>query len=297
MKFTQEFTRQIISEKLRDNINVRKISQLVIVFCLLEVLLLGYLFAFGGIQYSSSSGILIIASGILGGIVSIQAALALVKAYAEAKSAQQTLGDLESLNRAMSSQRHDFKNHIQVVYALIDMEEYEEAQKYLRRVNSDLENVSRAQKTSQPAINALLQAKLMLCQHKGISFELDVTSKLETLPVASWQICRMLGNLIDNAIDAITEHGTSHPRIKVSIFPCDDGNCMRVENNGPPIPAPIKEQIFLPDFSTKGENRGMGLAIVTEILEECGGTISLESDEGATVFSVTIPHANISVSR
>ena len=62
-------------------------------------------------------------------------------------------------------------------------------------------------KTSVAAVNALLQAKLMTCEKHGITLELDVRTQLKDLAVPSWEFCRVLGNLIDNAIYAVLESG------------------------------------------------------------------------------------------
>lgn len=68
--------------------------------------------------------------------------------------------NLEKLNGELRSQRHDYLNHLQVVYGLMQLEEYKELQKYLEPVYKDMQKTGKALKTSKPAINALLKAKM-----------------------------------------------------------------------------------------------------------------------------------------
>ena len=71
---------------------------------------------------------------------------------------KETLKSVEMLNNTLRAQRHDFLNHLQVVYGLIEMDEYEEARNYINKTYKDIQSVSQVLKTASPAINALLQA-------------------------------------------------------------------------------------------------------------------------------------------
>ena len=73
---------------------------------------------------------------------------------------EDSIHNLERLNAKLRTQRHDYLNHFQVIYGLMELEEYGEAKKYLAPVFKDIMKVSKALKTSQPAVNALLQVKM-----------------------------------------------------------------------------------------------------------------------------------------
>ena len=115
------------------------------------------------------------------------------------------LEQIKDLNNTLRAQRHDFLNHLQVVYSLIEMNEYTEASNYIEMVYGDIKRVNRVLKTSDAAINALLQAKELDCEDRGISVHMKISTRLDKLKVPSWEMCRVLGNLIDNAIDATKE--------------------------------------------------------------------------------------------
>ncbi|HEX2946733.1 MAG TPA: ATP-binding protein [Clostridia bacterium] len=202
---------------------------------------------------------------------------------------EDTLGKLEKLNNSLRAQRHDFMNHLQVVHSLIEMDEYKSASEYIEKVYTDIQKVSRVMKTSNAAVNALLQAKLLTCEKHGINVELNVTTQLKDLRIESWEFCRILGNLIDNAVYALSDK-QNEKQIRIELSEDLRNYCFKVTDNGTPIPPQVITKIFVPGFTTKGEGgEGMGLAICREILENYGGTISVASDESCTTFSGSIP--------
>jgi sensor histidine kinase regulating citrate/malate metabolism len=198
--------------------------------------------------------------------------------------------ELETLNATLRAQRHDFMNHVQVVYSLTELGDSAAALEYMDRVYKDLQRVGRALKTSVPAINALIAAKMADCEAKGIQLKTDITSSWDGLPVPGWEMCRVLGNLIDNAVEAL---GPSGPRrLTVSLTENVREYAFFVENDGRKIPEEMREAIFEMGFSTKGEGRGMGLHTVRRIVREAGGEIRLDPDSALTRFCGTIPKGN-----
>ena len=202
-----------------------------------------------------------------------------------------SLDEVESLNYTLRSQRHDFLNHLQVVYGLIEMEAYRDASDYIKRITGDVQNVSRFLKTDSPAVNALLQAKYAQCKERGIAFDMDVTSRITDLPLEDWELCRILSNLIDNAAEAMSEIKIDAPLLRLSMRDEKDPFSLvfRVENNGPEIPESITSSIFQAGFSTKGSGRGTGLAIVSRTMEKAGGSIRYLREGDWTIFEGRLP--------
>lgn len=200
---------------------------------------------------------------------------------------EQSNTQMDTLNHTLRAQRHDFLNHLQVVYSLMEMQEYGEATDYLEKVYGEIRSVSSFLRTKSTAINALLKVKAGACAEHGVEMQMDIKSSLEGLKMPAWELCRVLGNLIDNAVDALK--GTEHPVIRLSIAEDLRSFSFTVVNNGPPIAHELRERIFEAGVSTKGEGRGMGLSIVRQTLETYGGTIACESDERETAFCVTVP--------
>lgn len=226
------------------------------------------------------------AMAIWGAGVDIQEALQTRRRLNTISALQMANDQMDQLNLALRAQRHDFLNHIQVVHSLLEMGEGAEAADYLERIYAELRTVSRVMRTKVTAFNALLQVKNAACEERGIALDLDVRSTLEGLPVPPWQVCCIIGNLMDNAMDAL--EGTQDGRIRLEVRESLKQFTFALSNNGAPIAPGLRETIFEPGVSTKGEGRGMGLSIVRKTLAEFGGQIELgEGDE--TCFIVTIP--------
>lgn len=226
-----------------------------------------------------------------GAVFDIRDAIYTQKMLTQVDDMDTTIEDMASLNNTLRAQRHDFLNHLQVVYSLMEMEEYQEAGEYIERVYGSITSVSRSLKTANPAINALLQVKLNACEQEHIAVKLDITSNWQMLPMPGWEMCKVLSNLIDNAIDAL--HDTKEPKVTITLT--EDLHTYRfsVANNGPMIPAKRQQAIFQPGVTSKqaGPGHGMGLYIVRQTMSAFGGEIHLSSDENQTIFGGWLPKA------
>jgi len=201
---------------------------------------------------------------------------------------EETIKNLEELNTTLRTQRHDYINHMQIVYGLLELDEYKDAKEYLAPVFVDIMKVSKALKTSKPALNALLQAKMETARKDKIDMFLGVTSDLRNIKIEQWELCKVLANLIDNAITAVNQN-EKEKTIHIEIG--EDINNYRfcVCNNGPLIPESQQELIFKKGYSTKkDEGHGLGLMIINQILDSNNGTVELQSIEGKTSFTVLI---------
>lgn len=193
---------------------------------------------------------------------------------------------VQELNGELRGQRHDYLNHLQIVYGMMELEEYEELHDYLEPIYKDMMKVGKAIRTSIPAVNALLMAKMGTAEANGIDFYVEVKSDLKNLRVEPWELCKVLSNLIDNAITALQEK-EGERKMSLDISEDRDFYLFAVSNNGPVIPEEKRGVIFRQGFTTKKEEgHGMGLYIVSGILKENRGTIQLDSDEKETVFTV-----------
>ncbi|WP_271814649.1 sensor histidine kinase [Clostridium beijerinckii] len=200
-----------------------------------------------------------------------------------------TIRYLEDFNKTLRSQRHDYLNHIQVIYSLMELEEFQEARNYIEPVYKDIVRISKALKTSKPAVNALFQAKLQVAEKNNIDMELEIKSNLNNLNMEPWDFCRIIGNIIDNAIFALKQK-PSNRYMLVELSEDLKNIRLNISNNGDCIPTEIIGSIFKEGFSTKNEKGdGIGLAIVKEIVESFSGTIEVTSNDKRTSFEVILP--------
>ena len=231
----------------------------------------------------------IAAAVIINSVTALRSRIGFIRSGHEFRLLEDTLDRLENLNVTLRAQRHDFMNHLQVVHSLIEMEEYKAAAEYIEKVYDDIQRVSKIMKTSVAAVNALLQAKMMACEKQGIIMELDVRTQLKDMKIPSWEYCRVIGNLIDNAIYAVLE-AQDEKYIRIELSEDLWNYYAKVINSGAPVPDEIAEKIFEAGFTTQGDKgEGMGLAISRDIVKKYGGQIELSKDEGRTAFKVSIP--------
>ncbi len=155
-------------------------------------------------------------------------------------------------------------------------------------------------------INALVSEHIELAYHGKraqmtgfhATLERDLEAEAGTVDVVPQEIGRVLLNLLSNAFDAVHEHAVSvngqyEPTVTVSTRQVDGQLEIRVSDNGPGIPAEIKDRIFEPFFTTKptGTGTGLGLSLSYDIVTQGhGGTLTVESAEGeGATFVITLP--------
>ena len=235
-----------------------------------------------------------------GAITDIGASLTSLQLVKKSQELEEAYGQLESLNREMRAQRHDFMNHLQVVYSLIEMNECGEAMAYMDKVYGDMQRVSRMMRTGCPAVNALLQAKVVEANERGVELKLSIAAKWDDELMPAWEICRVLANLIDNAMDASLSGGLpegERPTVEIVLGEDLRSWFFSVRNNGPEIDEKTRRRIFEPGFTTKATGQGMGLYIVSQTVMGLGGKITLETHEGDTVFSGFVPRKRLQLAE
>lgn len=294
-----------MSIRLRERLNVQKTTRFAVIINALQILAMGSVFAYvtiNEVTLPHNAEVLLLGFCLLivvwGAVIDIRDAITTRKIAEQTRMIEEAYGQLETLNGTLRKQRHDFMNHLQVVFSLTEMEEYGEAMQYIERVYGDIQRVSSLLKTSIPAVNALISAKHADCEEHGILFETEIASAWVGLPVSGWEMCRVFGNLIDNARDAIMESGAvKDKRIRIALAETPTAFTFKVMNNGPRIPDRHMPSIFLPGFTTKREGHGSGLSIVQDIMEAYSGQITVESSEAETAFIGIIPKKNAIPSR
>ena len=287
-------------KKMRERLVVKKVASWSIIINAVQILLmLGIAITVmlgDGVVISNYyvRAVLVIAAGLVswGAFVDIREALMTQKTTVRMDMLEDALEQLEQLNIKLRGQRHDFMNHLQVVYSLMELSEYDEAVKYIERTYEDIISVSSVMKTSSPAINALLMSKVSDARANGIEMNLKISSPYSDLPMESWEMCRVLGNLLDNAIDAL--EGVKGGRIDVELTEDLRAYGFRVFNNGPAVSPEHCELIFQTGFTTKLKGTGMGLYIVRTIMREHGGDVTLETGDAGTAFTGTLPRQQAS---
>lgn len=200
---------------------------------------------------------------------------------------------------SMRANNHDFTNKLHVILGLIQMEMYDEAISYIENISIvQRSTISRIMKAvNEPAIAALLIGKTARASELNIKFVLRegccYTNTAMNLP--SEMLVTIIGNLIDNAFDAMNESSDydGQKELLFGIYSRPGAVLITTDDTGVGIPEENLTRIFENGYSTKGEGRGTGLYQVKTMVEGLGGTITVESQVGVgTSFSVSFAKEN-----
>ena len=295
---------KLTSDQMRDQVKVKKAAFISIVANVLEivaglamVVLVNRMLS-SGVEASLARMTTLLCVTIVGwgAVTDIGASITNLRMVQKTQELEEAYGQMEDLNREMRAQRHDFMNHLQVVYSLIEMDEPQEAMAYMDKIYGDMQRVSRMMLTACPAVNALIQAKVVEAERRGAELKLSIAAKWDDERMPAWEICRVLANLIDNALDAscaATLPEGVRPTVELVLGEDLRSWFFSVRNNGPAIDEATRARIFEPGFTTKATGQGMGLFIVSKTLTQLGGKLTLESHEGDTVFSGFVPRKRL----
>ena len=191
---------------------------------------------------------------------------------------------------SLRAQNHEFMNKLHTIAGLIQLEEYNEALQFISDVATVRSNMNDilTENIKDPSVSALLLAKYNKSEESRVKLKIDESSKLTKLPehMSAEEIVSVLGNLIENSLDEVKNDGTGLIYIKIS----EDGQSLNIKmtDNGGGIPLEFRDKIYEQGFSTKEGQRGQGMYIVKKIIDESGGTIAFDADEGVH-WNITIP--------
>jgi PAS domain S-box-containing protein len=127
---------------------------------------------------------------------------------------------------------------------------------------------------------------------RGIRLVPDLAAPGRLVLADADQVWQAIHNLVANAMDA----GSRGGRIRVATRALPAALRVEIEDDGPGIPAAIRDKVFAPFFSTKKAGTGLGLPFTRQVLAEHGATLALESSEAGTRFSFDLPYASGEVS-
>jgi len=202
---------------------------------------------------------------------------------------------------ALRAQAHEFSNRMHVVSGLIELGEYDEARGYVRHIADSQTRLTRSitSHVADPAVAALLIAKSSQADERHVELVLAETTDLDRLDERmATDVNTVLGNLIDNALDASAD--ASDPVVTVEVVQDDHEVRITVRDTGPGVDRDLGQRVFREGVSTKeappGDRRGIGLALVRMICRKRGGEVTVTHDDGA-VFVATLPLDPLAVAR
>ncbi|GFH42080.1 two-component system sensor histidine kinase DcuS [Lactococcus hodotermopsidis] len=195
---------------------------------------------------------------------------------------------------ALRAQTHGFMNRMHVILGLIELGKYDDVRTFITSLNAlHLKEIGFiSEKIKTPALTGFLLGKFNEASEQEILFILEETSEIPELEGNEklQNILRILGNLLDNAKDAVS--GKIDGQVRISLNYEEDGQIfiIQVSDNGSGISDSVKEEMFKRGFSTKGNHRGFGLNLVQNIVKNQKGILEVHSQkEIGTDFYIELP--------
>jgi len=193
---------------------------------------------------------------------------------------------------ALRAHTHEFMNKLHVILGLLNIKRYDKLEEYILQTahnyQTDIGTIQ--SKVKSPVIAGFLLGKINRAKEAGIT--LTLADECQIPDTASEEqvavLVTVLGNLIENALDAM--EGQPEGEITLLLHYQNGWLSCEVSDDGPGIDPDQLETIFTKGFSTKGENRGVGLFLARQQIQNLGGDITVESEPGVfTQFFVHIP--------
>jgi len=191
----------------------------------------------------------------------------------------------------LRAQKHDFMKHLNVINGLINYDEYDSLKTYINELSVKITLQNEIGKSGNPAIGVLMQQKGKQASDSQIPFSFICDIRLSDISIGDSAMCTILGNLIDNAIEASLEVPLEMRGIEIEITSKSDLLLIKVSNKGNPIKPSSIDKIFKQGYTTKKDkvNHGMGLHTICKLLKKYDGGIEVENFNGSVCFTVYLP--------
>ncbi|MCD8108315.1 MAG: ATP-binding protein [Oscillospiraceae bacterium] len=189
--------------------------------------------------------------------------------------------EVDNMYRQIRGWRHDYRNHIQILKTRVMSGDMDSVMAYLNELETDLDTVDTVIHSGNAMCDAILNSKISLAKAAKIPVKADAEIPVK-LTVSDIDLCSIVGNLFDNAIEASKKLPEDKRMIRVYMAIRDSQFYISFTN----FTADKKRFAF---DSTKGEGHGLGLARIDSLVRKYGGYISRNSEDGAFSTEILLP--------
>jgi two-component system CitB family sensor kinase len=202
--------------------------------------------------------------------------------------------ELTSINNiiyALREKNHEFKNQLQVIQGLIQLKKYDMVESYISTLDrSSLRFLTESSNICDYYVLGVLIGKYSTAKENGIELVISKVSNLYFThgEITSLDIITIVANLIENSIEAIGAGGDNEVKGEIEVLLTENSGSVQitVADNGIALSEDVREKMFNRHYSTKGEGRGIGLALVRNKVELYNGSILI--DENQLNKSITV---------
>lgn len=179
---------------------------------------------------------------------------------------------MESFYEEIRSFRHDYRNILSTMQCYIDEENLDELKQYFHKsilnntaiLSDDGFYLGKLHQLEDTAVKSLLYTKLITVFNREINLELEIAEPIPALPLESLTLCRILGILLDNAIEAATE--SPEKKLRISVVSTETAVIFTITNSTLPFSVPVS-RLLQKGYSSKAGHEGIGLSTVIELLD------------------------------
>lgn len=197
---------------------------------------------------------------------------------------EQHYAEVENMYRTMRGWKHDWHNQLQVLSAYLDSGEYKRAREYLDEVNQAVLQIDTVIRTGNTMVDAILNSKISLMKSQEIEVEAEAKVPA-SLSVPDVDLCIIIGNLLDNAMEACAGLEPESRFVHIYIHVKGAQLYMSFTNSAGRKQKKVGN-LFL---SSKGSEHGFGLARVDSLVEKNGGYLTRASEDGGYTTEVILP--------
>ena len=224
----------------------------------------------------------------------VTGAIASYRDITEMLSLAEELTGVKEYVEALRIQNHEFSNKIHTLAGLIQLQEYQKALEFISSQTDMQKNLISfvSRRIHSSAVAGLLLGKRGKCLELGIDFSLDQDSNLGKVKMEdSSSLVVVIGNLLENAITAVSNNSNNNRKVMFSIFHELDIVYISVIDNGRGITPEVAANLYSKGFTTKKNyNSGYGLYLAKSIVDSYDGEITFESNkDGMTEFMIVLP--------
>lgn len=235
-----------------------------------------------------SSGILII--GVVATVLLIIHLSLLIKTESQYQAQSKYIETLDEMYTAVRSERHDIINHLQTIYGFNQLGYTSEVQKYLSELLGERILSNDFVITGTPGLTALLYIKSIIAKEQDIAFNVCVNEQIIDINIPPYELNTILGNLINNAFDAVMNFKESQRITSVDIEAENNHYIFKVSNYGQ-IDESVMRSILKKGYTTKkGVHAGLGLHICNTLIRKYHGNMEIINGDNQMVqFIVRFP--------
>ncbi|MFG2343524.1 sensor histidine kinase [Streptomyces phaeochromogenes] len=227
---------------------------------------------------------------------------------------EREIGSFRSSSELLRAQAHEFANQLHTISGLIEIGEEDEVVRYIRALNQRRQSldVTLSRRVRDTAVAALLMAKASLAAERKVSLRISDSTALDRLvPEDAADVATVVGNLVDNAVDAASVAGVAGAAgeadgheawVEVELRQDASSVEIVVRDSGPGVTPELAREVFLHGFTTKAAQegeRGIGLALTRLVCERHGGEISVTNTPEGAMFTarMTVSHLTDAVAE